>query len=58
MAWELAGLDTPKNILKIVEKPEEEAAEDTKWKWVKWVIKPVNYIANRVREFLVSPSSK
>ena len=58
MAWEFAGLDTPKNILKIVEKPEEEVAEDTKWKWVKWVIKPVNYIANRVREFLVSPSSK
>ncbi len=58
MAWEFAGLDTPKDILDIVEKPEEEVVEDKKWKWVKWIIKPFNYIANRVREFLVSPSSK
>ena len=58
MAWEFAGLDTPKDILDIVEKPEEEIVEDKKWKWVKWIIKPFNYIANRVREFLVSPSSK
>jgi len=58
MAWEFAGLDTPKDILDIVEKPEEEVVKDRKWKWVKWMIKPFNYIANRVREFLVSPSSK
>ena len=58
MAWEFAGLDTPKDILDIVEKPEEEVVEDKKWKWVKWIIKPFNYIANRAREFLVSPSSK
>ena len=57
MAWEFAGLDAPKDILKVVEKP-EEVKEEEKWKWAKWIIKPFNYIANRVREFLVSPSSK
>lgn len=57
MAWEFAGLDAPKDILKVVEKP-EELKEQEKWKWAKWIIKPFNYIANRVREFLFSPSSK
>ena len=58
MAWEFAGLDVPKNILTIVEKPDGMVKEDEKWKWVKWIIQPFNYIANRIREFLVSPSSK
>ena len=58
MAWEFAGLDVPKNILTIVEKPDEMVKEDEKWKWVKWIIQPFNYIANRVREFLVSSSIK
>ena len=58
MATPWGGRRTPKDILDIVEKPEEEVVEDKKWKWVKWIIKPFNYIANRVREFLVSPSSK
>ena len=57
MAWEFAGLDAPKDILKVVEKP-EEVKEEEKWKRAKWIIKPFNYIANRVREFLASPSSK
>jgi hypothetical protein len=58
MAWEFAGLDVPKNILTIVEKPDGMVKEDEKRKWAKWIIRPFNYIANRIREFLVSPSSK
>ena len=58
MAWEFAALDIPRDILEIVEKPEELVEEDEKWKWIKWVIKPFNYIANRAREFLFSSSSE
>jgi hypothetical protein len=58
MAWEFAGLDIPKDILKVVEKPEEIMEEDEKSIWTRWIIKPFNYIANRVREFLGSRSAK
>ena len=40
MAWEFAGLDAPKDILKVVEKP-EEVKEEEKWKWAKWIISPL-----------------
>jgi len=56
MAWEFAGLDAPKDILEIVEKPDEVTDEEKKSIWAKWIIKPVNYIANRIREFLFSSS--
>tara|TARA_B100001079_G_C16203929_1_gene422723 strand:+ start:131 stop:754 length:624 start_codon:yes stop_codon:yes gene_type:complete len=58
MAWEFAGLDAPKDILEIVEKPDEGTEEEKKSIWAKWIIKPVNYIANRIREFLFSSSSE
>ena len=58
MAWEFAGLDVPKDILKVVEKPEDIMEEDEKSIWTRWIIKPFNYIANRVREFLGSRSAK
>ena len=58
MAWEFAGLDAPKDILEVVEKPNEATGEEKKSIWAKWIIKPVNYIANRIREFLFSSSSE
>ena len=58
MAWEFAGLDAPKDILEVVEKPDEATEEEKKSIWAKWIIKPVNYIANRIREFLFSSSSE
>ena len=58
MAWEFAGLDAPKDILEVVEKPDEATGEEKKSIWAKWIIKPVNYIANRIREFLFSSSSE
>ena len=58
MAWEFAGLDAPKDILEIVERPDEATEEEKKSIWAKWIIKPVNYIANRIREFLFSSSSE
>jgi hypothetical protein len=58
MAWEFAGLDIPKDILKVIEKPEDIMEEDEKSIWTRWIIKPFNYIANRVREFLGSRSAK
>ena len=57
MAWEFAGLDTPKDILAIVE-PAEEPEKQSRWNWLSWIIKPFNYIANRAREFLPSSSTK
>ena len=58
MAWEFAGLDAPKDILEVVEKPDEAIEGEKKSIWAKWIIKPVNYIANRIREFLFSSSSE
>ena len=58
MAWEFAGLDAPKDILEIVQKPDEAMEVEKKSIWTKWIIKPVNYIANRIREFLFSSSSE
>tara|TARA_Y100001935_G_scaffold80091_1_gene66969 strand:- start:93 stop:716 length:624 start_codon:yes stop_codon:yes gene_type:complete len=58
MAWEFAGLDAPKDIFEIVQKPDEAMEGEKKSIWAKWIIKPVNYIANRIREFLFSSSSE
>jgi len=57
MAWEFAGLDAPKDILAIVDHQEEPEIKN-RWKWLSWIIKPFNYIANRAREFLPSSSTK
>ena len=43
---------------KVVEKSEDIMGEDEKSIWTRWIIKPFNYIANRVREFLGSRSAK
>ena len=56
MAWEFAGLDAPKDIKSIVEQATDEEEKKSRWRWVKWAIKPFNYIANRMREFLPSSS--
>ena len=57
VAWELADIEAPKDILSIVN-PKEEVENQSRWKWLGWIIKPVNYIANRAREFLSSSSTK
>ena len=57
IAWELADIEAPKDILSIVN-PKEEVENQSRWKWLGWIIKPVNYIANRAREFLSSSSTK
>ena len=57
MAWELADIEAPKDILFIVN-AKEEVENQIRWKWLGWIIKPVNYIANRIREFLPSSSTK
>ena len=57
IAWELADIEAPKDILSIVN-PKEEVENQSRWKWLAWIIKPVNYIANRAREFLSSSSTK
>ena len=57
MAWELADIEAPKDILSIVN-PKEEVENQSRWRWLAWIIKPVNYIANRAREFLSSSSTK
>ena len=57
VAWELADIEAPKDILSIVN-PKEEVENQSRWKWLGWIIKPVNYIANRAREFLPSSSTK
>ena len=58
MAWEFAGLDAPKDIKSIVEQATDEEEKKSRWRWVKWAIKPFNYIANRMREFLPSSSTE
>ena len=58
MAWEFAGLDAPKDIFNAVEIVEEVDEKKSIWRWINWAIKPFNYIANRVREFLPSQSSE
>ena len=57
MAWGLANIEAPKDILSIVN-PKEEVENQSRWRWLAWIIKPVNYIANRAREFLPSSSTK
>ena len=57
IAWELADIEAPKDILSIVN-PKEEVENQSRWRWLAWIIKPVNYIANRAREFLSSSSTK
>ena len=57
MAWEFAGLDAPKDIFNAVEIVDEVDEKKSIWRWINWAIKPFNYIANRVREFLPSQSS-
>ena len=57
IAWELADIEAPKDILSIVN-PKEEVENQSRWRWLAWIIKPVNYIANRAREFLPSSSTK
>ena len=42
----------------IVEQATGEEEKKSRWRWVKWAIKPFNYIANRIREFLFSSSSE
>ena len=58
MAWEFASLDPPKDIKSIVEKDNNPEQKKSRWRWIKWAIKPFNYIANRVRDFLPLPSTE
>lgn len=58
MAWEFASLDPPKDIKSIVEKDNNPEEKKSRWRWIKWAIKPFNYIANRVRDFLPLPSTE
>ena len=57
MAWDLADIEAPKDIYSIVN-AKEEVENQSRWKWLGWIIKPVNYIANRAREFLPSSGTK